>query len=116
MSDARQVIDAADREIAAADALLDQAHVVKRAVVDRRSGPRQGGRRASDRPSGNAWTTAQVAYHIGMSAGFVLCEIKAGDIVASQFGREWRITRAEVCRYCEAKGWPSPDAPSSSDA
>ncbi len=111
MSDPASIKAAADQQIAVAEELLAQAHTVKRAIVDRRSGPRQGGRRASDRPSGNAWTTAQVAYHIGMSPGFVLCEIKAGDIVASQFGREWRITHAEVVRYCEAKGWPAPSAP-----
>lgn len=69
---------------------------------------RGGGRRAVDKPTGNAWTTGQLAYHIGMSPGFVLAEIRAKEIVASQFGREFRIARAEVERYCLAKGWPLP--------
>lgn len=76
---------------------------------DRRTGPRRGGRRASDRPSGPAWTTGQLAYHIGMSQGFVLGEIKAKEITASQFGREYRIAAAEVRRYLDSKGFPLPD-------
>jgi excisionase family DNA binding protein len=67
-----------------------------------------------DRPLGHAWTPAQLAIHIGMSSGFVLAEIRAKELAASQFGREWRIHEREVHRYCAAKGWPLPtsdDAP-----
>jgi excisionase family DNA binding protein len=71
---------------------------------------RPGGRRATDRPTGNGWTTGQLAHHIGMSRGFVLSEIKAREIIASQFGREWRIAAAEVRRYLESKGFPLPDS------
>ena len=77
---------------------------------DRRTGTRRGGRRATDTPTGPAWTTGQLAYHIGMSQGFVLGEIKAKEIIASQFGREYRIAAAEVRRYLESKGFPLPDS------
>jgi excisionase family DNA binding protein len=80
----------------------------RRAMVERRAPGRPGGRRAVDRPTGNAWTTGQLAYHIGMSPGFVLAEIKAREILASQFGREYRIARTEVQRYLLAKGFPLP--------
>lgn len=76
---------------------------------DRRTGPRQGGRRCTDAPTGNAWTTSQLAYHIGMSRDFILGEIDAGEIVASRFGREYRIARAEVVRYLTVKRFPLPD-------
>lgn len=77
---------------------------------DRRSGPRQGGRRASDIPTGNAWTTGQLAHWIGMSPDFVITEIAAGELVASKFGREYRIARAEILRYLTVKRFPVPDA------
>jgi hypothetical protein len=41
-----------------------------------------------------------------MSSGFVLAEIKGGHIVASQFGREWRIAASEVRRYGDSRGYP----------
>ena len=44
-----------------------------------------------------------------MSQGFVLGEIKAKEITASQFGREYRIAAAEVRRYLDSKGFPLPD-------
>lgn len=75
-----------------------------------REGPRSGGRRASDRPTGNGWSTGQLAHHIGMSGAFVRGEIESGEIVASRFGSEWRIAAAEVRRYLLAKGYPLPDA------
>lgn len=55
-----------------------------------------------------AWTTGQLAEHIGMSASFVLAEIRGKELTASQFGREYRIHADEVRRYLVAKGWPLP--------
>jgi excisionase family DNA binding protein len=77
---------------------------------DRREGPRRGGRRATDTQTGSAWTTGQLAFYIGMSRGFVLGEIRGGEIIASQFGREYRIAAAEVKRYLSDKRFPLPDA------
>lgn len=77
--------------------------------TDRRSGHRGGGRRATDEPHGPAWTTGQLAHEIGMSADFVVSEIRAGELVASKFGREYRIAAAEIRRYLTAKQFPVPD-------
>ena len=68
---------------------------------------RAGGRRASDQQV--PWTTTQLAAWIGMSADFVLREIYARELVASQFGREYRIPVAEVKRYLQVKAFPVPD-------
>lgn len=76
---------------------------------DRRSGPRGGGRRATDEAHGPAWTTGQLAHEIGMSADFVVSEIRAGELVASKFGREYRIAAAEIRRYLTARRFPVPD-------
>jgi hypothetical protein len=70
---------------------------------------RGGGRRAVDKPAANGWTTGQLGWWIGHGSDFVLGEIKDGRIVASKFGREWRIAYAEVCRYCVSKNYPEPD-------
>ena len=78
--------------------------------ADRRDGLlRQGGRRSTDAPSGNAWTTSQLANYIGMSRDFVIGEIDAGELVASKFGREYRIHREEIIRYLTVKRFPLPD-------
>jgi excisionase family DNA binding protein len=66
------------------------------------------GARAIDQPSETAWSPTQVAYYIGMSADFVRSEIRAGDIKASMFGREWRIATVEVIKYLDARQFPPP--------
>jgi hypothetical protein len=85
-------------------------------VIERRKRPERrgariaGGRRATDQPSGNGWSTGQLGHHIGMSGNFVRSEIESGELVASRFGSEWRIAAAEVKRYLLAKGFPLPDS------
>lgn len=71
----------------------------------RRAIPR-GGRRPGD--ALNAWSTGQLAQCIGMSTDFVVGEIRAGELGASKFGREYRIAVAEVRRYLISKGFPLP--------
>jgi len=80
--------------------------------MERRAGEhaRPGGRRSTDPPVGNGWSTGQLAFHIGMSRKFVLEEIHAKAISASQFGREYRIPSSEVRRYCESHGFPVPES------
>lgn len=58
----------------------------------------------------NAWSTGQLAQCIGMSSDFVVDEIRAGELTASKFGREYRISVAEVRRYLVSKGFPLPAA------
>jgi excisionase family DNA binding protein len=82
----------------------------RRQAPDRRASPRAGGRRAVDEPMGPAWTIGQLAYQIGMSNDFVISEIRAHEIVASKFGREWRIASSEVRRYLLAKQFPLPES------
>ncbi len=101
---AREVIAAADAALADAATVLEKAD--RRVSRDRRGG-RPGGRRSIDRPI-NAWSTGQLAYHIGMRSEFVLTEIRAGQIKASMFGHEYRIHSDEVRRYLESKGFPVP--------
>ncbi len=72
--------------------------------------PRDRERRPIEMPSGPAWTTGQLAFHIGMSVDFVASEIRAGEIIASKFGREWRIAAVEVRRYLAAKEFPLPES------
>jgi hypothetical protein len=55
-----------------------------------------------------AWGTSYFG-NLRTSITGVDTEIKAGEIVASQFGREYRIAAAEVRRYLEAKGFPLPE-------
>lgn len=96
-------------EDAANEALQDAAHVLteaERRMADRRHG-RSGGRRTVDQPA-NAWSTAQLAYWIGMSPGFILGEVKTGELKASSFGGSYRIHASEVRRYLETKGFPVP--------
>ena len=106
MTAARHVLAAADQELAASDAV----HVT--CVVERRRVGRPNGRRAIDQCSinkpANAWSTAQMAFCIGMSAGFVQSEIICGELKASLFGGSYRIAATEVRRYLEAKGFPVP--------
>lgn len=72
---------------------------------------RPGGKRASDPPSTTfGWSTQQLANHLGMSRQFVILEINARAIIASRFGREYRIASSEVRRYCEARGYPVPES------
>lgn len=52
---------------------------------------------------GEAWTPSQLAFYIGMSVDFVTAEIRAGELPASKFGREWRIYKADVLAYLSAK-------------
>lgn len=72
--------------------------------------PRPGRRRATEPPVGNAWSTGQLARHIGMSRKFVIDQILIDQIRASRFGREWRIASAEVRCYCEARAFPVPES------
>lgn len=99
---AEQASDDAHEQIARAETVIARAEE-RRAV-------RRGGRRAMDTPTGGAWSPGQLAFHIGMSHDFVLAEIRAGEIVASPFGRQWRIATAEVVRYLTAKRFPLPDS------
>jgi hypothetical protein len=71
---------------------------------DRRAAAGMGGRRATD----HSIPLRPLAEAIGMSADFLLKEIAAGELKASQFGREWRVPTLEACRYLDAKGWPLP--------
>ena len=106
MSDARQVLAAADREIAAADAVLEKAD---RRKAERRTGGRPpAGRRSVDVPA-NAWSTGQMAYWVGMRSETILREIEAGQLRASMFGCEYRIHVGEVRRYLQSKGFPLPE-------
>jgi excisionase family DNA binding protein len=79
----------------------------RRRIPDRRTTVRSG-RRATDLPIGAGWTTAQLARWCGLSSDFVTDEIHAGAIIASRFGREFRIHVSEVCRYCLEKNYPLP--------
>lgn len=85
-------------------------HADRRTGDDRRAAHRAGGRRSVDEPTGPAWTIGQLAYQIGMSNDFVISEIRANELVASKFGREWRIAAAEVRRYLLAKQFPLPES------
>lgn len=95
----------ATHALAEADAVLEQAD--RRVAERRRPGRPPGGRRAIDKPA-NAWSTGQLAWCIGMSSGFVLKEIAAGELQASVFGSEHRIHISEVQRYLASKGFPVP--------
>lgn len=103
---ALDTVIAADQALEQADAALEQAD---RRVQERRStGRPRTGRRSIDRPA-NAWSTGQMAFHVGMTSWFIVREIEAGELKASRIGREYRIHVAEVRRYLEAKGFPLPE-------
>lgn len=106
MNNVEQELKASCEQLAEADAMLARAE--RRVVGERRkSGRPPGGRRSIDKPA-NAWSTGQMAWCIGMSSGFVLKEIMAGELQASIFGGEYRIHIGEVQRYLTAKGFPVP--------
>lgn len=104
MTDPLQTLAAADQALAHATTELEHA---ERRKTERRIGRPPGGRRAVDQPV-NAWSTGQMAYFIGMSSGFVVSEIKAGELRASIFGGEYRIAIVEVRRYLKEKNFPLP--------
>jgi excisionase family DNA binding protein len=54
------------------------------------------------------WTTTDLARWTGMSADFVLDEIRVGELHASRFGRHFRIAFPEVLRYLREKGFSLP--------
>ena len=54
------------------------------------------------------WTTTDLAQWTGMSADFVLDEIRSGELRAARFGRHYRIAFPEVLRYLRAKGFSLP--------
>ena len=54
------------------------------------------------------WTTTDLARWTGMSADFVLDEIRAGELQAARFGRHYRIAFTEVLRYLREKGFSLP--------
>ena len=54
------------------------------------------------------WRTTDLAHWTGMSADFVLDEIRSGELRAARFGRHYRIAFPEVCRYLRAKGFSLP--------
>lgn len=102
--DAHTALAQAQQQIEQADALVKD---VERQVSERKRTGRPAGRRTIDKPA-HAWSTAQLADWIGMSSGFVLTEINAGEIKASNFGGSYRIHTTEVRRYLESKGFPTP--------
>ena len=63
------------------------------------------------------WTTTDLARWTGMSADFVLDEIRAGELHAARFGRHFRIAFTEVLRYLREKGFslPADDTPHTPD-
>ena len=63
------------------------------------------------------WTTTDLARWTGMSADFALDEIRAGELHAARFGRQYRIAFTEVRRYLREKGFslPSDDTPHTPD-
>jgi excisionase family DNA binding protein len=68
------------------------------------------GRRSSDAATGQGWTVGQLAYLIQVSDDFILGEIRTGAILASKFGREYRIAPSAVRDYLLAKRYPLPES------
>jgi excisionase family DNA binding protein len=68
------------------------------------------GRRATDAATGQGWTVGQLAYLIQVSDDFILGEIRAGAILASKFGREYRIAPSAVRDYLTVKRYPLPQS------
>ena len=63
------------------------------------------------------WATTDLAQWTGMSADFVLDEIRTGELQAARFGRHYRIAFTEVRRYLRDKGFtlPSGETPRTPD-